>query len=109
VDVVLQLVEEHGGQFNFINVATSLNMLAKLARNEAKRAGSPAQVRDTLTKDQRFATLIELVGVHCGKLGAQGVANVLNRFFGEVTSQLWRAGGRREARGTAGKHVAASS
>ena len=78
VDVVLQLVDEHGGQFNFINVATSVNTLAKLAGLEAKRAGSPVQVRDTLTKDERFARLIEMVSVHCGKLGGRGVANVLN-------------------------------
>jgi hypothetical protein len=53
-------------------------MLAKLARDAAKRAASLAQVGVMLKEDERFSTLIQLVGVHSSKLGAQGVANVLN-------------------------------
>ena len=78
MDVVLQLVDKHGGQFDFVNIATSLNMLAKLARGAAKRAASPAQVGVVLKQDKRFARLIELVSVHSGKLRGRQVANVLN-------------------------------
>ena len=78
VDVVLELVDVHGGEFNGINVATSINMLAKLSGLPAKHAKSPAQVGVMLGEDRRFSRLIELVSVHCGKLDARGVANVLN-------------------------------
>ena len=56
VDVVLKLVDEHGGEFDFINVSTSINMLAKLARLPAKRAESSARVGVMLSG--KFSRLI---------------------------------------------------
>ena len=53
-------------------------MLAKFAGNAAKRASSPAQVGVMLKEDERFARFIGLVRVHCGKLGAREVANILH-------------------------------
>ena len=64
VGEVLQLVDEHGGEFSFINVATSVNMLAKLAVPEAKHSKSPAQMGVMLSEDGKFSRLVELNRVH---------------------------------------------
>jgi hypothetical protein len=68
-EAILFLVDAHGDDFNFIHVSAAVNTLYKVATPESAK---------TLTEDERFAKLIDLVRDRCKKFNERNVASVLH-------------------------------
>ena len=66
-DDILSIVAAGGERLDFINVATAVNTLYKVASK-----------RDNLRGDPRYARLLELVRLRCRAFRAQAVANVVH-------------------------------
>ena len=77
VEDILELVERHHSQFDFINVATAVNRISKHAKADM-HSGGQQLVGERLRTDKRFSQLMRLVRTHCWDFKAQAVANVLN-------------------------------
>jgi hypothetical protein len=86
VEAILFLVDEHGDDFNFIHVSVAVNTLYKVATPESAK---------TLTEDERFAKLIDLVR------SLQEIQGARNRKrasrAGGVARRFWGARGGRGA------------
>ena len=108
MEAILFLVDEHGDDFNFIHVSVAVNTLYKVATPESAK---------TLTEDERFAKLFDLVRNRCKKFKAREIAGVLHGLavlhadFGvhavdeELAKDLVNVA-EREARGMNEQHVA---
>ena len=88
VDDVLDLVDRHAEDFDYIHVSTAVNRLQKLALAAAAAARPPpppsgrsdvnTNVRDVLGKDNRLVLLVKLIRYHHKSFKGQAVANVLH-------------------------------
>jgi len=77
VEGILALVNKKGDVFDFVNVATAMNTLQKVAkRGKGEHAWKAEGKR--LSEDPRFARLIDSVRVHCPRFRAFEGANVLH-------------------------------
>jgi hypothetical protein len=62
VEAILDIVDEHHKTFNYINVATAVTRIAKLARQQRRSGGSNAATQDApLASDERYPKLMGLV------------------------------------------------
>jgi len=85
VEAILELVDEHHKAFNYINVATAITRIAKLARQQRRSGGSNAVMQDApLASDERYVKLMGLVVQELQSFQAREVANV---FSGLATLQ----------------------
>jgi hypothetical protein len=72
-------VDEHHEAFNYINVATAVTRIAKLAREERRSGSSNAVTRATpLAADERYVKLMGLVVQELQSFQAREVANVFS-------------------------------
>jgi len=79
VEAILKLVDEHHEAFNYINVATAVTRIAKLAREERRSGSSNAVTRATpLAADERYVKLMGLVVQELQSFQAREVANVFS-------------------------------
>jgi len=77
VEGILALVNGKGDVFTFVNAATAMNTLQKVAkRGKGEREWKLEGKR--LSEDPRFARLIDSVRVHCPRFRAFEGANVLH-------------------------------
>ena len=81
VEAILELVDEHHKAFNYINVATAITRIAKLARQQRRSGGSNAVIQDApLASDERYVKLMGLVVQELQSFQAREVANVFSGF-----------------------------
>jgi hypothetical protein len=77
VEEILTLVNGKGDVFTFVNAATAMNTLQKVAkRGKGEHACKLEGKR--LSEDPRFAGLIDSVRVHCPRFRAFEGSNVLH-------------------------------
>jgi len=79
LEAVLELLDQHHEAFNYINVATAVTRIAKLAREQRRSGSSNAVTRDApLAADERYVNLMRLVVHHLQSFKAREVANVIS-------------------------------
>jgi hypothetical protein len=77
VEDILGLVEGKGKVFDFIHVSNAMNKLVRASRRGTGERSLKLEGK-RLSRDPRFAQLIELVLFHCKSFRAQAGANVMH-------------------------------
>ena len=86
VEAILDVVDQHHGAFDFINVAAAVTRISKLAKQQERFGGSHAVAQDApLAADERYAKLMGLVVQQLPSFDARGVVDV---FSGLATLQV---------------------
>ena len=79
VEEILDVVDEHHEAFNYVNIATAVTRIAKLARQQRRSGSSNAVTQDApLASDERYAKLMGLVVQQLPSFEARAVVNVFS-------------------------------